>query len=460
MTIFGSIESGKSALKAQLKGMAVSGQNVANANTPGYSRQRVEMAPAVPALASGLSLNPGYGVEITAITRVRSEFYHAQALGSASYLSYWEMRLEAFQGAEVIFMEPGVNGLSGYLDDFFDSWQELSTSPESAAVRMNLREQAVSFTEAVQDIYLRLTDLQLELQNELGRRIQEINLLAAEAAAINDQITFAGALGENPNALLDQLDLVLEQLSELADIRVYQKSSGAVEIFAGGRLLVQDRQHYPLSLQAEGGELNPVSSRGAPLELRSGRIKALGEAINRIVPRLQDELNGLVTGLVQELNGLHRQGFGLDGETGRDFFAPLDDNNIPAALQFRLDGAVLNDVGVIAAAPGPGEPGNGENALAIARLRSESLEGLGDVSLMDMYRGMISTLGVEGRESQRMAGAFREAFVLLRERHESVSGVNLDEEALNMIQYGYAWQAAANFIGQIDRLLETLFREL
>ncbi|MGB4502547.1 MAG: flagellar hook-associated protein FlgK, partial [Dethiobacteria bacterium] len=248
MTIFGSIETGRSALRAQMMGMAVSGQNVANANTPGYSRQRVELAPAVPALTTGLSLVPGYGVEITAITRVRSEFYHTQAMSSGSYLSYWEMRAEAFQGAEVIFMEPGENGLSGYLNDFFDSWQELSGSPESAAVRMSLREQAISFTDAVQDTYLRLTDLQVGLKNELAKRVQEVNQLAAEAAAINEHIIFAGALGESPNALLDQLDLVLEQLSGLVDIRVYRKNSGAVEIFAGGRLLVQDQQHYALSL--------------------------------------------------------------------------------------------------------------------------------------------------------------------------------------------------------------------
>lgn len=460
MTIFGSIETGRSALRAQMMGMAVSGQNVANANTPGYSRQRVELAPAVPALTTGLSLVPGYGVEITAITRVRSEFYHTQAMSSGSHLSYWEMRAEAFQGAEVIFMEPGENGLGSYLNDFFDSWQELSSFPESAAVRMSLREQAISFTDAVQDTYLRLTDLQVELKNELAKRVQEVNQLAAEAAAINDHIIFAGALGESPNALLDQLDLVLEQLSGLVDIRVYRKNSGAVEIFAGGRLLVQDQQHYALSLQAEGGQLNLVSSRGLPLELRSGRLKGLVEAVNEIIPGLQEQLNEIVSCLVKELNMLHCSGYGLDEETGRNFFVEIDNNGVPPALQFKLDEAVLDDITAIAASTAPGEPGNGKNALQIARLSSENVLGGGSVSLMDGYRGLISSLGVEGRESRRMAEAFKETTVQLQSRHQSVTGVNLDEEALNMIQYGYAWQAAASFIGYIDRMLETLFREL
>ncbi|HHX87565.1 MAG TPA: flagellar hook-associated protein FlgK [Firmicutes bacterium] len=459
MTIFGALESGRSALKAQFKGMEVSGQNVANANTPGYSRQRVELSPAVPAPVAGMSYNPGYGVQITAITRLRSEFYHTQTLNSGSYRSYWQMRFEAFQGAEVIFMEPGENGLSGYLGDFFDSWQELSGSPESAAVRMSLREQAVSFTRAVQDTYLRLTDLRLDLQHELEKRVVEINQLAAEAAALNDQIIFAGALGESSNALMDQLDLVLEQLSGLIDIRVYRKDNGAVELFAGGRLLVQDQHFYPLSLQAEGGRLTLVSSREIPLELRSGRVKGLLEAVNDAIPGLQGELDEIIYGLVEEVNRLHVSAYGLDGSANQDFFAAIDDqHSVPASLQFKLSEAVLDDIAVIAAASRSGEPGNGETALFIARLRDQV--GERGIPLMDSYRGIISALGVEGRESGRMAEAFGKAESQLREQHLSVTGVNLDEEMLNMIQYQHAWQAAANFISQVDRMLEILFMQL
>lgn len=458
MTIFGAIESGRSALKAQLKGMEVSGQNVANANTPGYSRQRVELSPAVPAPVAGMPHNPGYGVQITAITRLRSEFYYTQTLNSGSYRSYWQMRFEAFQGAEVIFMEPGENGLSGYLGDFFDYWQELSGSPESAAVRMSLREQAVSFTKAVQDTYLRLTDLRLDLQHELEKRVVEINQLAAEAAVLNDQIIFAGALGESSNALQDQLDLVLEQLSGLIDVRVYRKDNGAVELFVGGRLLVQDQHCYPLSLQAEGGRLTLASSREIPLELRSGRVKGLLEAVNQIIPGLQGELDEIIYSLVEEVNRLHASAYGLDGESGRNFFEAIPDNGLPASLQFKLDGAIIKDINAIAAAAEPGEPGNGENALKIARLRDQADEE--DIPLMDSYRGIISALGVEGRESGRMAEAFGKAESQLREQHLSVTGVNLDEEMLNMIQYQHAWQAAANFISQVDRMLEILFMQL
>ncbi len=462
MTIFGALESGRSALKAQLKGMEISGQNVANANTPGYSRQRIELTPDVPAPGGGIAYNPGYGVQITAITRMHSEFYYTQTMMSLSYKSYWETRLEAFQGAEVVLMEPGEYGLGKYLADFYDSWLELSASPESAAVRMSLREQAISFTNAVQDTYLRLNDLKLDYQHELEKRVVEINQFASEIATLNDKIIYVGALGENSNALQDQLDLALEQLSEMIEIRTVYKQDGSVELFAGGRLLVQGQHAYHLNLEAEQGVLILASSRGIPLELHSGRIKGLLEAVNEIVPGLQGELDAMVTKLVTGTNELHLQAYGLDGENGRCFFRPLPDNDqLPPCLMFQLSPEVFSDIGAIAAASKWGEsgqPGNGENALLIARLRDDTTGG--SVSLVDSYRGIISGLGVNGRESARMAEAFSQVESQFREQHLSVTGVNLDEEMLNMIQYQHAWQAAANFISQVDRMLEILFMQL
>ena len=387
------------------------------------------MVAAVPALTGGLSPSPGYGVEVAAITRMRSEFYHNQAMNAYSYLAYWEMNLEAYGGAEIVFMEPGESGLSGYFGDFFDSWQELSGSPESAAVRMSLRKQAVSFTDAVRDTYLRLGDLKVELENEFEKRVREINELAAEVAVINEQVTFAGARVRAMHCWISWI----WPFEALRPCRYpgYHKESGAVEIFAGGRLLVQDQQCYGLSLETRDNELRLLSSRGVPLEMRSGRLKGLEEAVNRIIPGLQGQLDEIVGCLVENVNALHRRGYGLDGESGRVFFAEIEDGALPISLQFKLDEAVLNDSAVIAAASrwgDAGEPGNGENALAMSRLCNENLMGAGNVSLMDAYRGMISSLGVEGRESERMGSAFQEVYAQLQSQHESVTGVNIDEE--------------------------------
>jgi flagellar hook-associated protein 1 FlgK len=464
MTIFGSIETGRSALQAQLKGMAVSGQNVANANTPGYSRQRVDLVAAVPALTGGLSPSPGYGVEVAAITRMRSEFYHNQAMNAYSYLAYWEMNLEAYGGAEIVFMEPGESGLSGYFGDFFDSWQELSGSPESAAVRMSLRKQAVSFTDAVRDTYLRLGDLKVELENEFEKRVREINELAAEVAVINEQVTFAGALGESPNALLDQLDLALEQLSGLVDIRVYHKESGAVEIFAGGRLLVQDQQCYGLSLETRDNELRLLSSRGVPLEMRSGRLKGLEEAVNRIIPGLQGQLDEIVGCLVENVNALHRRGYGLDGESGRVFFAEIEDGALPISLQFKLDEAVLNDSAVIAAASrwgGAGEPG--ETTITGLNVSTQEDADLAIETIqkaIDTVSAQRSMLGAYQNRLEHTIANLGTSAENLQAAESRIRDVDMAEEIMEFTKANILNQAATAMLAQANIAPQTVLQLL
>ncbi|MEW5785209.1 MAG: flagellar hook-associated protein FlgK [Bacillota bacterium] len=462
MSIFGSFEIGRKALRAQQKGMDVSGQNVANANTPGYSRQRVDLAAVVPPAVAGVSMSPGNGVVVNDILRVRSEFYYTQLLNTTSHKAYWEMRRETFLGAEVIFMEPQEYGINQYLGDFFDTWNELSSSPESMAVRMGLREQAVSLASLSRDVYLRLQDLKINLQDELTMRVSEVNRLAGVLSELNDQARFVSALGQKSNELLDQIDLALEELSLLVDIRVNHKANGTVEVFAGGRLLVQEEHNFPIKLKydQEVDRWQLVSYSGSPLALSSGRMFGLLDAVNKDIPSLQGELDRIVENLVTEVNRIHRSGFGLDGETGNDFFKEIADNGIPASLQFAVHDSILENAGLIAAASRADEPGNGENALAVARLRDARMDGLDGSSVIDYYRGFISALGVEGRESERMTQAYHTAESQLREKHLSIAGVSLDEEMLNMIQYQHAWNAAARYLSYVDQMLATLFHEL
>ena len=337
MSIFGSFEIGRTALQAQHKGMEVSGQNVANANTPGYSRQRVELAAVAPPPVAGVSMAPGNGVAVTGVIRVRSGFYHTQMINTASQRAYWETRREIFQGAEVIFMEPDQCGINQYLSDFFDTWTELASSPESMAVREGLREQAGNLTGTVQNVYLRLQDQRINYLEELQMCTGEVNRLAGVLSELNDKVRFVDALGRQSNELLDQVDLALEELSQLIDIRVHYKENGTVEVFAGGRLLVQEEHSFPVTLElGQAGERLLVAANGSPLEPRSGRILGILDAVNEEIPALQQELDRVVSTLVAEINSLHRSGYGLEGESGNDFFVEIEANGVPASLQFAV----------------------------------------------------------------------------------------------------------------------------
>jgi len=461
MSIFSSLQIGKLALRAQYKGMEVSGQNVANANTPGYSRQRVNLVAVVPGISPGVNLAPGRGVKVAGVERIHSEFYRTQLMNTASHLSYWIMRQETYRGVEVIFMEPGEYGLNQYLGDFFDAWSELSSSAESTAIRTGLLERAETFTRAVQDTYLRLTELRFDLRDEIGSRVQQVNQLAKEIAVINDKILFSHALKQTSNELLDQLDLALEELSGLIDIRVFRKENGAVDVFAGGSLLVQNQNTYAFDVEmALDGTVHIVNHHGTAVEPQSGRLFGLLQGVNETIPEIQAQIDQLVSSLVEEVNRLHRGGYNLYNETGINFFKEIEDNGVPPSLQFALNEELAGDPSRIAAASEGGQPGNGLQALEISRLRSAPVMNEGKVSMIDYYRGLVASIGVKGQESTRMVEAFTKAETQLREEHLAVAGVSLDEEVMNMIQFQHAWHAAARFISYVDYMIGTLIDEL
>lgn len=460
MSTFGSFEIGRRAIHAQQKGVQVTGQNIANANTEGYSRQIALMKALVPPAVPGVKTPPGYGVAVSDITRIKSEFYGDQIMKTSTSLEYWKRLDETLSGIEVIFQEPEEGGINTALNEFFDAWQELSVNPENYAVRLSLREHAGALTGLVRDIYLRLEELKFDVRKELESTVNRVNSLAKEIADLNRKITYLQSMGQKSNELLDQRDLLLEELSKHLDIRVNQKADGSVEVLAGGRILLHDDQTFELRVQEEGGLLKVYSEIGAELYLRGGGIAAMLESFNQIFPRYQGALDELVYTLVEEVNALHRNGYGLDGQDGRDFFKPLDAPE-KAALYFYLDDAILENLSFIAAsATEEGVPGDGSMALQIAHLREALLMEGGSATFSDFFRGAIADLGVQGREAQRLSISMENVLDRLKEQREAVSGVSLDDEMLNLVQFQHAYNAAARYLNVLDQMLGLLLSEL
>ena len=484
---FGSFEIGRRALHAQQKGVQVTGQNIANANTEGYSRQAVQMRALVPPAVPGVSTAPGYGVEVSDITRLKSEFYGEQIMKALSDQHYWERLGQTVDGIEAIFQEPDENGINIYLNEFFDAWQEVSVNPESYAARISLREQAVSLTGLVRDIYERLDEFKYDVEKELDTVVSQINSLATEIAGLNEKITYLQALGQKSNEMLDERDLRLQELSELVDIRVIQRTNGSVEVLAGGRLLLHDNRSFELEKEIKGDVASVKNNLGAELSVKGGALRGMLESYNEVFPRYMDGLDDFVSALVEEVNKIHNEGFGLDGvkfgdgEDGKEgenyFFEPIlepgdSEQPVSAAKTFAVAQRIIDDPGRIAAASSiieesEGEetplPGDGGNALKIAQLR-EDLVSFGNeenkATFHDYYRGMIADLGVEGRETNRMLQNFITVADRLQEQQESVSSVSLDDEMLNMVQFQHAYNAAARFLTVFDEMLAILLSEL
>jgi len=461
MTIFGTLEIGRSALRAQHKGMEVSGQNVANANTPGYTRQRADLESVVPAIAPGVEMSPGRGVEVDDVTRMKSEFYHTQKMQAGSHRAHWEMRKETLNGVEQVFKEPGEHGLGEQIAEFFDTWSELSSNPESTAVRKNLQEYTHTLTGAFQDNYQRLDDLRGNTVEDLEMKVDDLNQTLDSIAEINDELVYLEGLGEKSNELKDELDRHLEDLSELINIRVHRKDNGAVEVYTSGRLLVQDTEAQHLELQEnEEGKMELLTRRGQEIEPASGKLRGSLESVNEIIPNLQGEVDKIATNLAERINELHRDGYGLDDEEGgNNFFQELDeDSELPPSLQLELDPKIDEDSDLIAASSAPGEPGNNEMAKEISQVRDEEL--INNANVNDYYRGIVSSVGVEGQEAQRMADTLEETEKELHEQDQSVSGVNIDEEMLDMMEFQHAWHGASRFLSYVDEMIGVLFNEL
>ncbi len=495
---FGSFEIGRRAVHAQQKGVQVTGQNIANANTEGYHRQAVLMKALVPPAAPGVETPPGYGVKVNDIIRVRSGFYEDQMMKSLTALNYWERMEQTYSGIEVIFQEPDETGINVALNEFFDAWQELSVNPENYAVRLGLLEQANSLTGLVRDIYGRLTELKFDVRKELDATLTEINSLAAEVAELNGKISYLQAMKQKSNELLDQRDLCLQELSELINIRVNERADGSIEVLAGGHILLHDDHVFKLKIEEETEEGNGIlqlsvqNEMGTKLSIQDGdgAIAGMLQSYNEVFPQYQGDLDELVYALIEEVNNLHREGYGLDGTGKRNFFetykededegeegenpgAPLESDKIGIAAKFAVcDDLTIGNIAASAFVVEGGEenespiavPGDGSVALKIARLREaltmEKEENKGTATFSDFFRGVIANLGVEGRETQRMSVSLENVRDRIQERQEAVSGVSLDDEMLNMIQYQHAYNAAARFLNVLDEMLGVMFSEI
>lgn len=458
---FGSFEIGRRALHVQQKGAKVAGQNIANANTEGYSRQVLQLEALVPPAVPGVVTPPGYGVAISQIDRITSRFYNHQLMQGLTAEHYWGRLGETLEGIETMFLEPGETGINTHLGEFFDAWQELSVNPESFAARVSLREQAQALTGVVRDVYTRLDELRFDLQKETEAVLTEVNTIAAEVASLNQKIVQLQALGKRSNEMLDQRDLRLQELSKHLNIRIIERANGSLEVQAGGSILIHDNYHYPLEIfSPAGGQIGIRNYMGNVLEAGGGNLEALLESYNRVIPHYQEALDSLVYRLVDAVNRQHQAGVGLDGSTGNNFFQALPGQN-RAAASFSLHTDIRDNLSRIAAASLPATgPGNGANALNIAGLRAELVMSSDTATFHDYYRSMIAGLGVEGREAARMHQAMQAATEGFRARQDAVAGVSLDDEMLSLVRFQHAYTAAARYLSTLDSMLELMLNEL
>ena len=425
-------------LLAHQRAMDVTGHNITNANTDGYSRQEAVMAAATPydieagLLVDGGGAMLGGGVDIQAFRRVRDGFLDLQFRAQSLRLGEYSGTASAMSQVEEGLSEPGENGIAAQLDKFWSSWSSVANNPENLATRQNLVEQARILSGAIKDLDARLTTITSQVNAEYASITGangDVQSMADEIAKLNQAIKFAVADGDQPNDLLDARDLLLDKLSSLAQISVTDLGNGAIRVNLGDAALplVDDATvTWPQALTAPGGKLGALLQLTAPLTATPpGTIESYRADLNAFAKKMADDVNAL-----------HNP-----GGTGTNFFT------------YGAAGTEASSLTVNVAATGvryatSTATGANDIAVAIAKLRGQG----GD----QQYQSLVARIGADVRNTQRLESNAQVLAGAIDDRRQSVAGVSMDEEMSNLVRFQRGYQASARVMSTVDEMLDQL----
>ncbi len=456
--IYGILQLAGNALMTHQQAINVTGNNIANVNTPGYSRQRLILAASV---IPYTALGPiGNGVEAVEVERIYDRFIGVQINNESQSLGRWEAQKQILESIEVVFNESFGTGLSEAMNEFWNAWQDLSMNPSGQTEREVLISISENLATIFNQKYAELESSQQGIDANIKGAVGEVNQLVAQIADLNQKIIDTETNGSTANEYRDQRDLVLKELSELIDINSFEDANGAVKVtLSGGLTLVDGTSHRSLSTQINSStglvDVLWVGSDGNTVDITNsisgGKLSGWLEVRDVTIPDYISRLNDLASTLMQEVNAVHSSGFGLDGSTGYDFFAGTDASD----MQINID--LVNDVNLIAAASDlAGVPGDNGNAIAIVNLQNKLTMNGGTTTFNDYYNTLVSNVGSEVRKVNTNFQNQSEMVAYFENYRESVSGVNLDEEMVNLVKFQSAYDAAAKLITATDEMIQTV----
>lgn len=473
---FHGLNIGLSAVQAQQRAMELVGQNVANANTPGYSRQRVNLTPATTQLNPTLEGYPsppstGSGVDVVSIRRVSTGVLARQLRNETASLREWEARQDGLTRIEGVFQDLSGQGLNSTLDAFWSAWRELAATPDETGARLTVIERGQQVAQQFNVIASRLTELQAGLDDQASTLVEQVNGKAEEVAKLNHQIRLAVAMDQQPNELLDRRDQLVKEIVETtgATVEEHVDTEGAnwgVKIKLGGEYLVDIDPSQgtaddvfisnALATREDTGTLVIQWAGGADISQTElgGQLRGLLEVRNTAIPEQLSRLDSLAQALEDGVNAQHTSGYDADGNAGLDFFSGSDASDLTVNSLITGDATPARR---IAAASTTGAPADGSNALELARVAEDStLTGLGGNTIGGFHHQLVVDLGLNVEEADKQVQGQESVVAFLNNQREAIAGVSLDEEAVNLIKAQRAFHAAARVITSMDELLGRL----
>lgn len=418
-------------LIAHQQSLNTTGHNIANANTAGYSRQEAVLtamnALVVPANSgiTGAGAQLGTGVDVTQIRRIRDSFLDVQFRSANMQLGGAAAKSNSLEQIELSFAEPSDDGINALLRQFWNAWSDVANAPEPAPARTAVVEAGNALAAAFQTIAEQLTKVAAQAQSEYDRITGangDVEIWARELAELNDTIAHAVIVGQAPNDLMDRRDLLIDRLSELAQVSVTNLESGAVRVDFGGVSLVDPAAAggftWPQTLTRPGGKLGALEDLAAPT----------GPALSFL-----RRLDAVAADLVARVNTIH------SGPGGVNFFDP-------AGITAGRITVIATEATVVRGSTA--DVGRNDIALALAQLRAGSVDRTYTALIAEVGGVVKSNLNTEANQ-QSLVDA-------IENRRQSVQGVSADEEMTNMIRFQRGYQASSRMMSTLDQMLDTL----
>jgi flagellar hook-associated protein 1 FlgK len=447
----------KSLAASQLE-LSVASNNIANAQTPGYSRERVNLA-ASP--ADGTNPPVGSGVDIVSVQALRDQLINSRLNQETSQKSAADSLQQSLQDIESLFNDTqntgasSDTGLSAEITNFFNAFQTLSTNPSSPDAREALKTDAQTMSDGFLSRSNHLKENQTLANQAVAADVQQINSLASQIAAVTTQISEAeGATGAPANTLRDQRSQLVQQLSGIVDVKEVESGGNYQLTLGGGTALVLNGDAQSLTVQAAAGTgfyavhsgQNDITS-----EIGSGDLKAQIQLRDQYIPGYLNQLDQLAFNITQQVNAIHSLAYNPSGVTGINFFAPLGSSS-GAAGAMALSSQVAASASNIAVSQGAGGGDNVE-ALALGNLLTAPV--FGGASVNDQYGKLVFNIGSDSANAQASLTEHTALATQLQTRQQSASGVSIDEETVQILQFQQAYQASAKVLSIVDQLLQT-----
>ena len=447
-----------------MTGVEVAGQNLANVNTTGYSRQSVNIQTS-PDITTGIG-SEGTGANAASIQQIVNTLLNSQVQGQQSTGGYWNGQQSALQSAQNALDEflngasstsstssaasDSSTGLASQLSGLFSQFSAVATAPTSTTARQALVGQAQTLATTFNNVSTQLGSLKASLNSSLSDNVDSANKLLSGIATLNQQISAAEFSGGTANDLRDAREQDLENLSQLTNITTSTETNGSVDVSIGGQALVTG---YKVSdtlqtYDAGGGQmLVQTAAGGQPLTLTGGSMQGTIDARDGTLATLQNNVNTLAGTLITQVNGIYTGGYSTTGSTGGNFFDGTDAATITVNAALAANPNLLQSSGSATAA------GDNTVALQLAQLGSTAQAALGNQTFNDNYDAAVAALGDSLQTANTQVTNQTAVTQMLTTQRSSVSGVSVDEEMTNLMAYQRAYEASAKLVSTVDTLM-------